>query len=170
MSPDALLGLIATVLVVAGLLLALRRWGRAGAEEARQEARNRGLEVEEVEREIPVSYDRWNTWEIEAGPCVRYSVPAPESDAPSWALLQRPDEHHPPLPEGWRLEPDLDALPGPVRTALAEVAGDWDEELLELEADGDAVHAYWTEWGGASGARRVEAHLRAVASAMREAG
>lgn len=169
MSALAILGLLAAGVIVLGLVVFVVRMGEGGAEDARREARRLGLEVTDVSREVPVSRDRGKTWEIEPSRCARYSLPAPDGTTPSWALLQRPEEHHPPLPPGWRLEPDEETVPQPVRDALVEIAGGWDEELLELEADGEHVHAYWKEWGGTPAARRLEGYLDLVVTALEEA-
>jgi len=151
-----------------GAVVLARRAARSGARGAREAAVRWGLDPRDVERPMPVSRDRGRSWQVEPRACVRYSLPVTGGTGSRWALLQRPEEHHPPLPPGWRLASD-DGGPSPrVEAALREIAESWEEEFLELEADGSRVHAFWEEAGGGPGARRVRERLRTVASAVEE--
>ena len=160
-----------TALVAAigfGAVALVRRVTEAGARDARDAAVRWGLEPREVERPMPVSRDRGRSWQVEPRACVRYSMAVTGGTGSRWTLLQRPEEHHPPLPPGWRLDSD-DGGPAPgVEAALREIAESREEEFFELEADGSRVHAFWEETGGRPGARRVRERLRTVASAVEE--
>ncbi len=126
-----------------------------------------GLGVTDVERDAPIFNSMNKLERLERDSCPRYSLPVESAPATRWAFLQRDELAGAPYPNGWTWQSPSGATPpAAVHTVLSAIAKEWQEEYLEFECDGAAVHAFWSEWGGADGAQQIATYLRRIVEAV----
>lgn len=67
------------------------------------------------------------------------------------------------FPNGWLFSSTEGGAPEAVDKILRRLSEEWVDEYLEIEATPQAIAAFWEEWGGAKGARRIHELLVSLA-------
>ena len=128
------------------------------------EVLTQGLSVQQVVRELPYFTQPGNRYDhLEPRDCFRYSVPRVSSSGPSqWSMVQRDKEHGAQFENGWKFvsnEPQVPAPNDQLREALARMARELDDGVLEFEASREEVIIYAHEDCGKRWERRIHAYL-----------
>ena len=179
MSIDIVLLILFLLIVLFFCLYVFHRLDLTRKKATREEALRLGLLVEDVERDLPISFSNNQPIRFKRHKCVRYSLRKARTDTPRWSFLQRVEVKgiHYLDPENWQtikgvVEPEIWKLavengdvPDVVKKVLTQIASAWTEEYLEFEGTPTEVSAYWEEWGGPQQARIIYTYLQEIAKA-----
>jgi hypothetical protein len=160
---------LAVVLTAAGgggahLAAALSR--RRGRTSVMDYVQQKGVRVEEVERDLPMSSGTRGSFRIARGRCTCYSIPRLGNTGPAeWAFLMRTKKDGAQFPNEFLFRADGVEPPAAMAEALARVArGVDDQEYLEFEGSASEIHAFWDAWGGAKQFDRVHRFMQDLAA------
>ena len=125
----------------------------------------KGVRVEEVERDLPFTSSRGQHQEIRRGRTTQYSIPRLGSSAPEhWEFLMRTKKDGAQYPQGFLFRSEGGEPPAEMAELLRRIAKASDQEYLEFEANASEVSAYWDAWGGTKQFDRVHDLMQRLAA------